>query len=195
MAVRKKRKFPLGIGDTLLSEERFRLLDPQNVMDVFSVRSGSVLLDVGCGPGAFLEAASSRVGTDGTVHAIDIQEPFISMAKRLASEKGLTNIKFTVSKEDRIPLGDGIADTAIMITTLHELEGNSTLTEVARLLKKGGLIGIIEWQKEKTPVGPPVSERMGETETEELLKMNGFDVEKVFSIGLYHYGITGRKSG
>lgn len=195
MAVRKKRKFPLGIGDTLLSEERFRLLDPQNVMDVFSVRSGSVLLDVGCGPGAFLEAASTRVGPDGLVHAIDIQEPFVGMARRLASEKGLINIKFTVSREDRIPLEDETADTAIMITTLHELEGNSTLTEVSRILKSNGLLGIVEWQKEKTPVGPPVSERISEQETEDLLKANGFDVEKVFSIGLYHYGITGRKSG
>lgn len=193
MAVRKKRKFPLGIGDTLLSEERFRLLDPQTVMDVFSVRNGSVLLDVGCGPGAFLEAASSRVGPDGHVHAIDIQEPFISMAKRLAAEKGLANITFTVSREDRIPLDAEIADSAIMITTLHELEGNSTLSEVARLLKPNGLLGIIEWQKEKTPLGPPVSERVAEEETEELLKANGFDVEKVFSIGTYHYGISGRK--
>lgn len=194
MTARKKRKFPLGIGDTLLSEERLRILDPGEVMDAFSVGKNRVLLDVGCGPGAFLEAASSRVGEKGKVYAIDIQEPFVNMARRLAGERRLANVVFAVSREDRIPLGDGIADVAIMVNTLHELEGNGTLKEVYRLLKKGGVLGVVEYEKAKTPLGPPVSERMGQEQSEAILAENGFEVEKAFSIGRYHYGVSARKA-
>ncbi len=191
---RRKRKFPLGIGDTLLSEERFRMLDPRDVVDVFGIVEGSRVLDVGCGPGAFLEALSDRVGEKGMVYAVDIQEPFISMARKLADEKGLKNVSFAVSREDSIPYGSGIVDTAIMVTTLHELEGDSTLREVRRVLRAKGLVGVVEWEKSRTPMGPPVSERMAQEESEELLSMSGFEVEKVFTIGLYHYGISARRA-
>lgn len=167
---------------------------PQDVIDVFGVREGDALLDVGCGPGAFLEAASLRVGDAGMVYAVDIQEAFVSMAERLALEKGLHNITFVVSREERIPLDDGLADTAIMVTTLHELEGAGTLRETARVLKGGGILGVVEWEKEKTPIGPPVSERIAQDESERILEDNGFEVEKAFSIGRYHYGISSRKT-
>ena len=194
LKIRKKRKFPLGIGDTLLSEERLRMLDPREVMEVFGITSGIEVLDVGCGPGAFLEAASARVGSTGMVYAVDIQEPFINMAKKLAAEKSLRNIKFVVSSEDRIPLQDETVDAALLITTLHELDGNGTLKEVRRILRNGGVLGIVEWEKSKTPMGPPVSERIGQDESEALISGNGFDVEKVFAVGKYHYGISAVKA-
>ncbi len=170
-----------------------KILDPGDVIAAFGIEEGSIMLDVGCGPGAFLEAASKRIGRKGKVHAIDMQEPFVAMAKKLSAERGLGNVSFTVSREDRIPLGTGIADSAIMVNTLHELDGLSTLKEVARLLKANGVLGIVEWEKMKTPMGPPVSERLGQDESEEMLGNTGFEVEKVFSISRYHYGISARK--
>ena len=193
MASRKKRKFPLGIGDTLLSDERFRMLDPREVVDAFGIGEGHVVLDVGCGPGAFLEALSLRVGRNGSIFAIDIQEPFVNMARKLAEEKSLRNVAFVVSREDSIPIEDGIADAALLITTLHELDGNGTLREARRILKRNGSLGIVEWEKTKTPVGPPISERIAQEESESFLSINGFEVEKAFAIGKYHYGISARR--
>ncbi len=163
-------------------------------MDAFYVDEGCTVLDVGCGPGAFLESASERVGSAGKVIGIDIQEPFIRMALHLVSEKGLANVTLMTSREDGIPLEGQCVDIALLVTTMHELEGRDTLDEINRVMKKGGVIGVIEWEKQKTPIGPPVSERMGQDEAEELLGRCGFDIEKVFSIGRYHYGISARKS-
>ena len=193
MSQKKKRKFPVGIGDALLSEERLSLLQPAAVMNFFGIRKGSVLLDVGCGPGAFLSAASEKVGEEGKVIAVDIQEQIISMAKSVAESKGLRNVKFVLSEERKIPLSSGTADVALMVTSLHELEGDATLKEVRRILRKDGVLGAVEWEKEKTPIGPPLSERLSQEEAEELIGGAGFAIEKIFRAAEFHYGIFARK--
>ncbi|MCL5437548.1 MAG: class I SAM-dependent methyltransferase, partial [Candidatus Thermoplasmatota archaeon] len=189
MANKRKRKFPIGIGDTLLSEDRMRMIDPRTVLRSFGVREGVTLIDVGCGPGAFLEAASESVGENGTVIAVDIQEPFINMARRLAEEKGLRNIRFIVSKESSIPVESGSADVALIVTSLHEFEGDGTLKEVRRILRKGGKLAVVEWEKMKSPIGPPLAERLSQEEAEKMLSECNFAVEKIFQAGKYHYGI------
>ena len=67
------------------------------------------------------------------------------------------------------------------------------MREARRILKRNGSLGIVEWEKTKTPVGPPISERIAQEESEEFLSLNGFDVEKAFAIGKYHYGISARR--
>jgi ubiquinone/menaquinone biosynthesis C-methylase UbiE len=194
MAAKKKRKFPVGIGDALLSEERLSILEPSAVMDFFGIRKGSVIMDVGCGPGAFLSAASARVGDRGRVIAVDVQEPFIIMSKALAEQKGLHNVSFILSEEDKIPAAGGTVDAALMVTCMHEFDGDGTLKEVRRILKKNGVLGIVEWEKTKTPMGPPVSERLSQEESENLIVGAGFVVEKIFQAGAFHYGIFARKN-
>lgn len=194
MTAKKKRKFPVGIGDALLSEERLSILEPSAVMDFFGIRKGSVVMDVGCGPGAFLPAASARVGDRGRVIAVDVQEPFISMSKALAEQKGLHNVSFILSEEDKIPAGSGTADAALIITCMHEFDGDGTLKEVRRILRKNGMLGVVEWEKMKTPMGPPVSERLSQEESESLIAGAGFAVEKIFQVGAFHYGILAKKT-
>jgi len=189
MVSKRKRKFPVSIGDSLLSPERLRLIPPEEVVRAFNFGSGQTVLDLGCGPGAFLEALSRAVGEEGKVVAADIQEPFINMARRLASEKRLANVEFIVSRERHIPLEDESVDAALMINTLHELEGNYTLQELMRVMKKGGTLGVIEWQKVKSPIGPPLSERYSEEESESVLRDNGFEIQRIFALGLYHYAV------
>ena len=193
MAEKRKRKFPVGVGDALLSESRLTMLQPAAMMKMFGVRKGSVLMDVGCGPGAFLRAASECVGEAGGVIAVDIQEPFIEMARSTAEKHNLRNVKFIISEEDRIPVAGGTVDTALMVTALHELEGDATLREVHRILRKNGVLGIIEWEKEKTPIGPPLSERLSQEEAEELITGAGFSVETIFKAANFHYGISAKR--
>jgi len=193
MTAKKKRKFPVDGGDALLSEERLRIIQPGVVMDLFGVQKGDVLLDVGCGPGAFVEAASGRVGNKGKVYAIDLQEPFIDAVNRLISERKLDNVKAVLSTEEHIPLPDRIADIAVMVTSLHEMEERKTLAEIHRILKKEGKVAVVEWKKMRTPMGPPISERLTEEETELILESAGFGINRIFEVGEYHYGISAVK--
>ena len=56
-----------------------RLLAPQ-FADFGGVRSGHLVLDVGCGPGALIEELAARVGADA-VAAVDPSEPFVAAAR------------------------------------------------------------------------------------------------------------------
>lgn len=193
--VKKKRKFPVSIGDMLLSPERLRLTPPDEVVGAFGFSEGDTVMDLGCGPGAFLEALSKAVGSKGKVIAADIQEPFINMAKRLALERRLANVQFLVTRENRIQLADSSIDGALIVNTLHEFEGDMTMKELFRVLKKGATVGVVEWQKVKSPMGPPLAERYSEEETERLLRKCGLEVQRIFQIGLFHYAVHAVKPG
>jgi SAM-dependent methyltransferase len=70
----------------------------------------------------------------------------------------------------------GIADFVLLSTVLHEVETpDRMLNEIARVLKPGGRLGIVEWQAADTGQGPGVSERIAPARMFRLLAEAGFD--------------------
>ena len=81
---------------------------------------------------------------------------------------------------------------AFLACVLHELDGPGTLREAARVLRPGGVLGIVEWKKKRQVDGPPYRIRLSPKRAAEVLDAGGFDSEKAFEAGPHHYGITAR---
>ncbi len=110
------------------------------------VRKNDVFLDVGAGPGDYLLAAS---GLTKNLIGLDKHKPSILRMK----ERGFEAIE--ADAERKIPLKSGSVDSVLLSNVLHGFEDkDAALKEIARVLKKGGRFGVIEFRK-RSLFGPP----------------------------------------
>lgn len=172
------------------SEERLELFDPNKVFKEFGLRQKMVALDVGTGAGFYLPFISKFVGEDGKVYAIDIHDVCVNYASNKVKTLGLNNVEVLKSEENSIPLPDSSVDIAFLIFVFHELSDPvSFFEELKRVLKKNGLIGIIEWKKEDRDKGPPKEEVPSEWELGLILEDSGIKVGRMVDLGKYAYGV------
>jgi hypothetical protein len=79
-----------------------------------------------------------------------------------------------------------------MSNVLHGLvangEADSTFKEIARVTAP-----IVEFRKQESPHGPPLSIRLSSEDIEALAGGYGFSKENVEEVGPYHYAIVFRK--
>lgn len=179
--------------DRLLSEDRKKLLPPDQVLGALGLTAGAVMLDIGAGPGFFTLPAAELVGPSGKVYGLDIAPAMLERLRERAAEAGLGNVETLVSEEDRLPLPDGVADAALLANVLHEVHGPvAFLREIARTLRPGGALAVVEWRKEQMEKGPPLHERLSEAEVEEMLREAGYGPAERFAVGPGHYGLKAR---
>jgi ubiquinone/menaquinone biosynthesis C-methylase UbiE len=110
----------------------------------FGIRPGFTVVDYGSGTGAFLMDASSLVGENGLVYAVDVHNLAIQAAEKIIQKYSLTNVKPVLSDGTSSALPDEAADLVFAIDMFHMVK-NATgfLKELNRITKKDGIL-IIE---------------------------------------------------
>jgi len=175
-----------------------QLLDAEKNLQKMGVKKGSQVADLGCGAvGYFTFPASRIVGDDGLVYAVDIRKMVLEGIRNRARIDGISNIK-TVWSNLEIPKATGILDNsldvAMLITVLFQGEKRKEmLAEAIRMIKPGGNLGIIDWKKEKTPIGPPLERRVEVDEVVSYCREQGLTLEEEFEAGKYHFGLLFKK--
>jgi 2-polyprenyl-3-methyl-5-hydroxy-6-metoxy-1,4-benzoquinol methylase len=96
----------------------------------------AVVLDYGCALG---EYALSVAPVAKAVYGIDISDVAIATATREAAARGLTNAHFSARDAHDTGFEDNTFDFVFGIGIIHHLDTRKSLTEVARVLKPGGV--------------------------------------------------------
>ncbi len=109
------------------------------------VKPGYRVLDFGCGPGFFTREFAKRVGDNGQVFSVDLQEEMLKILRgKLEPEGLLSRITTHKCKPDSIGLPsemNGTFDAAFTIFVVHEVPDPAKLfQEIALLLKPGGTL-------------------------------------------------------
>jgi len=173
-------------------------LDAGKVLRYIGVSEGDRFLDLGCGDGYFSIAASQVVGKDGIVYAFDADEGSITRLKKEIVDRKLTNIEASVVDiTKKLPLADESISLAFMSNVLHGLvendEEEGAFEEIARVTAQNGRLAVVEFKKQESPMGPPLSIRLSPDDVETLARRYGFSSESVQEVGPYHYAIILRK--
>lgn len=175
----------------LESEERKTQQDPQKIIKLFSLDASDIVADLGCGTGYFTLPISSIVNK---VYGIDIQQEMLDYLTQKIQKQNITNIKLFLSKDvNQIPLESESVTALLSVMTLHEFQDkNQMIKEIYRVLKPGGNAMVIDFKKEATVSGPPVSIRVSQQQAIDLFtkeKMNLGDSQDLKS----HYLLVFQK--
>ena len=108
------------------------------------LRAGMRLVDCGCGPGSITVDLAAMV-TPGEAFGIDVREGALMDGRTLARGRGIANIAFLAASVYQMPFADGSFDAAFTCAVLQHLATPvSALREMRRVLKPGGVIGIVD---------------------------------------------------
>lgn len=161
---------------------RLAELKPMETLKRIGVKADHVICDIGAGSGVFTIPAAEL--TKNKVFALDINDEMLSIINEKAKNQGLTHIELIQVKGDQFDLPDQIADCVILCTVLHEISDKTVfLKEIRRILKNNGILVIIEFHKQQTPMGPPISNRLGKDELRGILKITEFAISEEFDLG------------
>jgi ubiquinone/menaquinone biosynthesis C-methylase UbiE len=166
----------------------FDLIDPEIVFAQLRLQPDTVLLDLACGVGNYALAAAQFIGPAGAIHAFDLWAEGIAALRESAAARGLAQIRAeVVDVSGSLPLAAASVDIALLATVLHDLaaegKGEGALAEAARVLRPGGRLVIIEFDKIDSQPGPPAAIRLAPAEVEALVAPFGFRRESLTRVG------------
>lgn len=114
-----------------------------NPTAVADLHEGETVLDLGSGGGIDVILSAKRVGTTGTAFGLDMTDEMLALARKNASDAGVTNVHFLKGIIEKIPLPAGSVDVVISNCVINlSTDKPAVLTEIARVLAPGGRIGI-----------------------------------------------------
>jgi arsenite methyltransferase len=141
-----------GFGEALYdAEERDELPDTAvlaslgcgNPTAVAELREGETVLDLGSGGGIDVILSAKRVGPTGRAYGLDMTDEMLALAQKNAQEAGIENAIFLKGVIEEIPLPAAAVDVVISNCVINlSTDKAAVLTEMARVLKTGGRLGI-----------------------------------------------------
>ncbi|MBI1733993.1 MAG: methyltransferase domain-containing protein [Candidatus Rokubacteria bacterium] len=109
------------------------------------LRSGEVVLDVGCGAGIDTLIAATRVGPGGRVIGVDMTPAMLERARRHAGLMSLANVELVEGLMESLPLTEASVDVVVSNGVLNlSTRKSRALAEMRRVLRPGGRVALAD---------------------------------------------------
>ncbi len=126
----------------------------QRAVDRAEVAPGDSVLDVCCGTGDLSFELAERVSPGGHVVGCDFSEPMLDLAREKAADRGVP-VRFEWADALELPYDEGRFDAVTVGFGVRNFaDRDRGLSEMARVLKPGGRLVILEFTE---PARPPFS--------------------------------------
>jgi ubiquinone/menaquinone biosynthesis C-methylase UbiE len=111
------------------------------VADAAGIRRGNKVLDVGCGTGVLAREAFRRVGQEGQVVGLDLNEGMLAVAARSEPQ-----IEWRLGDAASLPFEDSSFDVVVsQFALMYFPDRMASLREMWRTLAPGGRLAIAAW--------------------------------------------------
>jgi len=179
-------------------------MNPEKIAAEFGIQDGMIIADFGSGAGYFTILLAQRVGKDGKVFALDIQESALDNVRVKAKAAGLDNVETIRSNLEVLGssgLADNSQDIVLLANILFQSEQKAEIIkESFRVLKSGGSLVVIDWKRAagampdgRQGFGPPDNLRTDEIAMRSLVLGEGLIFENDIDAGKFHYGMKFKK--
>jgi predicted methyltransferase len=128
---------------------------PTEVFEAMSLKPGDRVADIGCGSGYFTFRLAARVGAEGKVYAVDIEQKAIDKVRQRRERENIDQIE-PILGESQDPHLPGELDAVLIVDSYHEFRDYDRMMQaVFRSMKPGGRLVIIDGE---SPSGRPRTE-------------------------------------
>jgi ubiquinone/menaquinone biosynthesis C-methylase UbiE len=170
------------------------------ILEKSDINQGQNVADFGCGKSLFfLYALLTLVGNEGRVYGVDILPELIETLNREIEYHDLNGIIPVLGNLDAkygVPIPNNQVHRGFLINTLHQSSDILTmLFEASRMITKGGLLIIIDWDSNESAWGPHNNRRIDHAAIKEAALLINLELIDHFKPGTYHYGLIFRKNG
>jgi arsenite methyltransferase len=172
------------------AEEYIRILNdpkrdvwqmPHEVVVALDLKPNETVADIGAGSGYFARRFARHAAK---VYAVDIDEKLLKAAR----EGAPPNLETILAAPDDPKLPERSVDTFFFCDVLHHIENRPAYyAKLAKALKPGGRIAIVDFYKKPLPVGPPEKMKLSEEDVIAELATAGFRKTKSFGFLPYQY--------
>jgi len=116
------------------------------LLEAASLGAADAVLDVGCGCGRTTRDAA-RIATQGSALGVDLSAAMLDVARRLAAEEGLGNVRF-VQADAQVHRFESEGFDAVLsrFGALFFGDPVAAFTNLARALRPGGRLALLAWQ-------------------------------------------------
>jgi len=161
---------------------------PHDVIMALGLKEGEVVADIGAGSGYFSLRFAHHVGDKGRVYAVDINPDMIVYMNRRIRDMQLKNIVTVLAAPDDPLLMDASIDRFFICDTWHHIENKTQyLALMKKMLKPGGQVIMIDFQKKDLPLGPPFEIKIAREDLVRQMETNGFKLAKEHTFLPYQY--------
>ena len=121
---------------------------PHDVVMALNLKPTETIADIGAGTGYFARRFTHHAGK---VYAVDIDAKLLAIAGKDAP----ANLETVLAAPDDPRLPDRSIDTVFFCEVLHHIENRPAYyARIAKALRPGGRIVVIDFVKKEVPVGP-----------------------------------------
>jgi ubiquinone/menaquinone biosynthesis C-methylase UbiE len=154
---------------------------PHEVVMALGLRATDVVADIGAGTGYFARRFANHAGK---VYAVDIDKELLAITQKNAPP----NLTVVLAAPDDPRLAEQSVDLIFFCDVLHHIENRAAYyPKLAKALKPGGRVVVIDFYKKDLPVGPPPSMKLSDEEVITELRNAGFTLSKRLDILPYQY--------
>ncbi|SCK20778.1 Methylase involved in ubiquinone/menaquinone biosynthesis [Variovorax sp. HW608] len=120
------------------------------LVDSLGLHEGDTVADVGTGVGYLLPYIVRRIGSNGTIFAVDVYPEFLDKVRERIAATGWRNVHPVLGTERNPKLPANRLDAAILLDTYHHLNyPEATMRGVRRALKSDGRLFIIDFYRSR----------------------------------------------
>ncbi len=161
---------------------------PGKVVRALALQAGQRVADVGAGSGYFAVRFAKAVGPQGKVYAAEIDPGLVDYLGRRAKKKKLAQLEPLLAAPNDPRLPPESVDLVFFCAVLHLVQNRPAYyPKLARALRPGGRLAIIDFYKREAPVGPPLAIKLAKDDLIAELAQAGFTPRQEFDFLPYQY--------
>lgn len=168
---------------------------PKEVITLMALKQGMTIVDLGAGTGYFLPWLQSTTGVSGKVIALDVAPKLVEHMNKRAKEEGWSHVEARLIPMDDPQLEENSVDRILTVDTWHHIEHRKPYaSKLAKALKPGGKIFIVEVTGKSKRKGPPANMRLSPAEVTSELQQAGLKVTMLEESLPEQYILVGEKA-